>query len=43
MRRKIINIDTEEGKKEVFEKFYSVNSKHQAHILFGISDNKEGI
>lgn len=42
MRRKIINIDTEEGKKEVFEKFYSVNSKHQAHILFGISDNKEG-
>ena len=26
MRRKIINIDTEEGKKEVFEKFYSVNT-----------------
>ena len=42
MKRKIINIDTEESKKEVFEKFYSVNSKHQAHILFGISDNKEG-
>ena len=42
MRRKIINIDTDENKKEVFEKFYSVNSKHQAHILFGISDNKEG-
>ena len=42
MRRKIINIDTEEGKKEAFEKFNSVNSKHQAHILFGISDNKEG-
>lgn len=42
MRRKIINIDTDENKKEVFEKFNSVNSKHQAHILFGISDNKSG-
>ena len=42
MRRKIINIDTDENKKEVFEKFNSVNSKHQAHILFGISDNRSG-
>lgn len=42
MKRKIINISTEEDRKEVFEKFASVNSKHQAHILFGISDNKEG-
>ena len=41
-KRKIIDISTEEKKKEVFEKFDSFNSKNQAHEYFGISDNKQG-
>lgn len=41
-RRKLIDISTEEKKKEVFEKFSSFTSKHQAHEYFGISDNRCG-
>lgn len=41
-KRKIIDISTEEKKKEVFEKFDKFNSKNQAHEYFGISDNKQG-
>jgi len=42
MKRKIIDISTEEKKKDVFDKFNSFTSKNQAHEYFGISDNKEG-
>lgn len=41
-KRKIIDISTEEKRKEVFEKFDSFTSKNQAHEYFGISDNKQG-
>ena len=41
-KRRIIDISTEEKKKEVFEKFSGFTSKNQAHIYFGISDNKQG-
>lgn len=41
-KRKIIDISTEEKKKEVFDKFDSFTSKNQAHEYFGISDNKQG-
>lgn len=41
-KRKTIDISTEEKKKEVFEKFSGFTSKNQAHIYFGISDNKQG-
>lgn len=37
-----IKIDTEEEKKDVFNKFNSVGSLNQAHKLFGISDNTKG-
>ena len=42
MKRKIIDISTEEKKKDVFDKFNSFTSKNQAHEYFGISDNKQG-
>lgn len=42
MRRKFIDISTDEKKKEIFEKFVSFSSKNQAHEYFGISDNKQG-
>lgn len=41
-RRKIIDISTEEKKKQVFDRFNSFTSKNQAHEYFGISDNKQG-
>jgi hypothetical protein len=41
-KRKIIDISTEEKKKEVFDRFNSFTSKNQAHEYFGISDNKQG-
>ena len=41
-KRKIIDISTEEKKKEVFEILDSFTSKNQAHKYFGISDNKQG-
>ena len=41
-KRKVIDISTKEKRKEVFEKFNSFGSKNQAHIYFGISDNKQG-
>lgn len=41
-KRKIIDISTEEKKKEVFEILDSFTSKNQAHEYFGISDNKQG-
>lgn len=41
-KRKIIDISTEEKKKEVFEKLDSFTSKNQAHEYFRISDNKQG-
>lgn len=41
-KRKIIDISTEEKKKEVFDRFNSFTSKNQAHKYFGISDNKQG-
>ena len=41
-KRRIIDISTEEKKKEVFEKFSGFTSKNQAHEYFGISDNKQG-
>ena len=41
-KRKVINISTEEKKKEVFKKFNEFISKNQAHEYFGISDNKQG-
>ena len=41
-KRKIIDISTEEKKKEIFEKFDEFTSKNQAHEYFGISDNKQG-
>lgn len=41
-KRKIIDISTEEKRREVFEKFDSFTSKNQAHEYFGISDNKQG-
>lgn len=43
MKKKIIKVDTEEEKKIIFDKFNSVNSRNQAHILFGISDNASGV
>ena len=41
-KRKIIDISTEEKKKETFDRFDSFTSKNQAHEYFGISDNKQG-
>ena len=41
-KRKIIDISTEEKKKEVFERFDGFTSKNQAHEYFRISDNKQG-
>lgn len=41
-KRKIIDISTEEKKKEVFDRFNSFTSKNQVHEYFGISDNKQG-
>lgn len=41
-RRKIIDISTKEKKEEVFRLFATFTSKNQAHIYFGISDNKAG-
>ena len=41
-KKKIIDISTEEKRKDVFEKFSSFTSKNQAHNYFGISDNKQG-
>lgn len=41
-KRKIIDVNTEEKKKEVFDKFNDFTSKSQAHEYFGISDNKSG-
>ena len=42
MKRKIIDISTEEKKKDVFKKFDGFRNKSQAHEYFGISDNKQG-
>lgn len=42
MRRKIIDISTQEKKKKVFDEFNLLSSKSQAHDYFGISDNKQG-
>lgn len=42
MKRKVIDISTEEKRKEVFERLNSFCSKNQAHVYFGISDNKQG-
>ena len=41
-KRKIIDISTEDKKKEVFEIFDSLSSKNRAHEYFGISDNTQG-
>jgi len=41
-KRKIIDISTEEKRKEVFDRFDSFTSKNQAHEYFEISDNKQG-
>lgn len=41
-KKKIIDISTEEKKREVYEKFDSFTSKNQAHEYFGISDNTAG-
>lgn len=42
MKKKVIDISTEEKKKEVFERLDGFTSKNQAHEYFGISDNKQG-
>ena len=42
MKRKIIDISTDEKKKEVYSIFDSLTSKNQIHKYFGISDNKSG-
>lgn len=41
-KKKVIDISTEEKKKEVFERLDGFTSKNQAHEYFGISDNKQG-
>lgn len=41
-KRKIIDISTEEKRREIFEKFNNFTSKNQAHLYFGISDNRQG-
>jgi predicted nucleic acid-binding Zn ribbon protein len=41
-KRKIIDISTEEKRKEILKKFDEFTSKNQAHKYFGISDNKQG-
>ena len=41
-KRKVIDISTEEKKREVFELFDSLTSRNKAHEYFGISDNKQG-
>ena len=43
MKRKIIDISTEEKKNEVLKKFESFATKQEAHEYFGISDNSQGI
>ena len=40
--KKIIDISSEEKKREVFEIFNSLTSRNKAHECFGISDNKQG-
>ena len=42
MRKKIIDISTEEKKVEVYNLFSGFKSKNEAHVYFGISDNKNG-
>lgn len=42
MRKKIIDISTEEKKEEVYNLFSGFKSKNEAHKYFGISDNKSG-
>ena len=41
-RKNIIDISSEDKKKEVYNLFLSFKSKNQAHIYFNISDNKNG-
>lgn len=42
MRKEKIDISTEEKRNSVLEAFKSFTSKNQAHIYFGVSDNKQG-
>lgn len=43
MKRKIIDISSEEKKKEVYNLFVGFKNKNEAHEYFGISDNKSGL